>query len=111
VTIEEAIAAAVAAQVRPVQVELARVARELADLRRALPPSLVTLQDAASRLGVSLSTIRRKVAAGEIPSIRVGRSVRLDLGALRPLDVDEVAQLARAAREDRPARDVDLRNT
>jgi excisionase family DNA binding protein len=59
---------------------------------------VVTQREAAKRLGVSLSTIQRRVKAGELPSVRFGKYVRVDHGALRPLGADDVARLARDAR-------------
>jgi len=43
-----------------------------------------TAAEAASELGVSLRTVRRWVADGRLPSIRVGRSVRIPQDAYRP---------------------------
>jgi excisionase family DNA binding protein len=82
-TIEETISAAVAASVTPLFAELRRISAELETLRRALPPQLVTLPEAAQRLGLSLATVRRRVKDGSLPSQRIGRSVRVDVGGLR----------------------------
>ena len=38
---------------------------------------LLTLPDAAEILGLSLKTLRRRVAAGDLPVIRDGRLVRV----------------------------------
>lgn len=105
--IEDAIAAAVAAQLQPLRAELARLVAELGDLRRSLPPTLAAVADAAERLGVSQSTIRRLVRTGEIPVVRVGRSVRVDLAALRPLTAAEVTERAHEARKPHPPRGID----
>ena len=40
-------------------------------------PEFLTVAEAASVLRVSLRTLRRRLAAGEIPHIRVGRQVRI----------------------------------
>jgi excisionase family DNA binding protein len=42
-----------------------------------------TLTDSATRLGVSTKTIRRRIAAGQLPAYRVGSLIRLD-----PAEVD-----------------------
>jgi excisionase family DNA binding protein len=55
------------------------LAAEVVRLRERLPPQLVTIDKAAELLGVSRSTIKRKVAAGEIRARHVGRSVRVDV--------------------------------
>jgi excisionase family DNA binding protein len=81
-SIEETIAAAVQSQVSPLLAEMRRMNTELEALRRALPPQLVTLTEAARRLGISMATARRRVKDGTVPCRRIGRSVRVDLSAL-----------------------------
>jgi excisionase family DNA binding protein len=98
VTLEEAIEASVAAHVSPVLAELRRVTAELEALRRALPPQLVSMPEAAKRLGVSLATVRRRVRDLSLPSRRIGRTVRVDLSTLHPMAESEVARLAARAR-------------
>jgi excisionase family DNA binding protein len=80
----------------PLPVDAAALAREIAAVVRL--PSLVPVADAARLLRVSLSTMRRRIRGGDIPVRRIGRSVRVDLAALRPLGDGEVARLARASR-------------
>ena len=43
----------------------------------------VTVPEAARELGVSTRTLRRRIKAGEMPVVRVGRAVRVDLAELR----------------------------
>jgi excisionase family DNA binding protein len=81
-TIEETIAAVIEAKLAPLESELRRMSAEVEALRRALPPQLVTLPEAARHLSVSVATVRRRVKDGSIPSRRIGRSVRVDLGGL-----------------------------
>lgn len=45
-------------------------------------PSLLTVEDAARDLGLSVSTVRRSIKAGELGVVRIGRAVRV-----RPEDV------------------------
>ncbi len=45
-------------------------------------PDVLNVSRCAEVLGVSAQTIRRLVASGELPSIRVGRSVRVTKAAL-----------------------------
>ena len=47
-----------------------------------MPAVLLTYQDAAARLAVSVSTVRRLVAAGSLPCVRIGASVRVPESAL-----------------------------
>ena len=95
---EEALAAAVAANVVPLAEELRRLAAEVAALRDRLPPLLVTVEEAARLNRVSVKTIRRGIADGSIPYRRVGRTVRVDLSRMHGLDGDDVARMAREAR-------------
>jgi excisionase family DNA binding protein len=77
------------------QVEQLTVA--IRSLERHLPAPLVSVQDAAERLGVSVNTVRRRVKSGHIPSARIGKAVRIDLTKVRPLDQVEVSELAERA--------------
>jgi excisionase family DNA binding protein len=81
--------------------EIRRLAASVEMMRAALPPLLVTMDVAAETLGVSLSTIRRMISAGDLPSRRLGRSVRVDLSACKGLDGNDIARLAREARASR----------
>jgi excisionase family DNA binding protein len=42
----------------------------------------LTATQAASRLGISLRTVRRRIADGSLPSARIGRAVRIPAAAL-----------------------------
>lgn len=54
---------------------------------------LLTLQEAARRLRVSTTTVRRKVRSGELPALRLGASERHPLR----VDADALEQLLRPA--------------
>src|SRR5450756_1744921 len=45
-------------------------------------PDYLTATEAASRLGISLRTVRRRIADGSLPSARIGRAVRIPTAAL-----------------------------
>jgi len=81
--------------------EVRRLAGEVAAMKAALPPLLATIPDAARVLEVSISTVRRGIRDGSIPYRRIGHSVRVDLSRCHGIDADDVAQLARAARNGR----------
>ena len=54
---------------------------------------LLTVQEAARALGMGYSTLRRRIAAGELEAIRLGRSRRI-----RPEELDAfIERLARAS--------------
>lgn len=42
-----------------------------------------TLADEAFRLGISVKTLRRRIASGDLPAYKVGRVIRVN-----PADVD-----------------------
>jgi excisionase family DNA binding protein len=77
------------------QVELLTAA--IRSLERHLPAPLVSVQDAAERLGVSVNTVRRRVKSGDIPCTRIGKAVRIDLTKVRPLDQTEVDEMTERA--------------
>ncbi len=74
-------------------------------------PGYLTAAEAAARLGISLRTARRRIADGSLPSVRIGRAVRipaaaLDLPAARPAPAaarEAVAAYAADTDEDRAA--------
>lgn len=43
---------------------------------------MMTIEDAAARIGMSTSWLYKQTAAGTFPCYRIGRSVRFDPGAL-----------------------------
>lgn len=47
----------------------------------------LSLQEAADRVGVSVKTLRRRIAEGKLPAYRSGRIIRV-----RAADVDEMMQ-------------------
>lgn len=78
--------------------ELRALRAKVAGLRAGAAVQLVTVEQAAEVLGVSVSSIRRMMRRGDPPYRRLGRSIRVDLAGLRPLDGQRVAYLAREAR-------------
>ena len=89
------------ARVSALEAQVTALTEAVEGLRRAVPGSFVPVPEAARILGVSLSTMRRRIRVGEVPVKRIGRSVRVDLGALRPPADADVARLADAARRPR----------
>ena len=51
---------------------------------------LLTLQQVADRLQVSMSTVRRLVAAGRLKAVRIGRNLRV-----RPEDLSKYIEEAK----------------
>ena len=41
-------------------------------------PRLLTIADAAVRLNLSEHTVRRRIASGELPAVRLGALIRID---------------------------------
>jgi excisionase family DNA binding protein len=75
-----------------------RIVRE--ELERALariaPDPLVSIEEAARVLNVSVSTVRRGVKDREIPARKVGGQWRIERGALSTRDADVVDLAARS---------------
>ena len=80
------------------EASLRDLTREVRELKKALPPLLVSVEEAAQRLNFHPSTIRRKLKDGDLREVRIGRSVRVDLSTLHPADEGEIASKARALR-------------
>ncbi len=90
-TFEETLDARLDARLTPLLAAIERLTGEVAQLRKALPPQLVSPDEASKLLGLSLSTIRRRIRDGSLPTRKLGRAVRIDIAALRPLSDGEVA--------------------
>jgi excisionase family DNA binding protein len=57
----------------------------------------LTAAEAASHLGISLRTVRRRIADGSLPSVRIGRAVRIPAAALELLPALPAGTAAREA--------------
>jgi excisionase family DNA binding protein len=94
-TLDESLAALLEAKLAPLRHHMVRLLEEIAELRCALPSTLVPLDEAANRLGVSLSTVRRMAKSGALPVRRLGgRTLRVDLRDLAAPRDAEVVRLA-----------------
>lgn len=82
--------------------QASQILGEIASIERRLPPTLVGVSEAATICGVSIPTIRRWIKGGEIRSIKIGGTLRVDVSRLRGSDSAEVIHLASDAR--RPPR-------
>lgn len=52
---------------------------------------LATVQEAAERLAVHPMTVRRLIERGQMPAVRVGRAIRIDVNDIRRyLDANRV---------------------
>ncbi|HEY5495228.1 MAG TPA: helix-turn-helix domain-containing protein [Candidatus Limnocylindrales bacterium] len=71
-------------------------------------PDYLTAAEAASRLGISLRTVRRRIADGSLPSARIGHAVRIPAAALDlPVARPRVAAAREAAAPYQPDADED----
>lgn len=68
----------------PVMAELRAIRAELEALRADHQAEVVTEREAARRLGLSLRTVQRRVATGELASVKVGASRRVRLAGTIP---------------------------
>ena len=51
--------------------------------RDAAPPDVLTAAEAAARLRVSLKSIYKAVKNGKLPVVRIGRTIRIPVHALK----------------------------
>ncbi len=97
-SLDTALADVVGAAVAPLVGEIRELRATVDALRAASPSRLVTVAELV-RLGYgSPATVRRRIADGTYPCVRHGRSIRVDLASLRPIDRATVAALAAEAR-------------
>jgi len=94
--IDDAIRAAVVAAVEPLAGQIAALTAEVAALRAASPPRLLSVDEAARALGISARSVWRRVQDGSLASQRIGRSVRVDVRDLHAEAPAAVAALALA---------------
>ena len=52
--------------------------RDDAGAPEALTPRLMSAADAARYMGLAEGTVRRMIAAGKLPIVRIGRATRID---------------------------------
>ena len=75
------------------------------ELAAAAPRALVSVEDAAKRLGSSPPTVRRMLASGELPGVRLGGRWRVDLAALGRRARPEIAmETCRRRKTNKPAK-------
>lgn len=60
---------------------------------------MVSAAQAAERLGLSLRTVRRRIADGTLPSVKIGGAVRIPASALEAYGVPADVPRGHAARE------------
>jgi len=63
-------------------------------LEERFPARLVSVEDAAHHLSVSIPTIRRWCKSGALPYVRRGRELRIDLSKVKALDAKDIRKLA-----------------
>lgn len=91
-TFEDHIAALLDAKLAPLRGDVVRLTDELRRLRRSLPPQLATLKQTAELFGISVSTVKRRVASGAWPSRRDGGRILVDLSAMNIPTDEEVTR-------------------
>ena len=100
-SIDAAIAKAMAAALAPVLEELQALRAEVAEVRACLPPRFVDLKTAAGALGCDPQTVRSMCDRRELVWRKAGRRILIDAASLRSPSREQIAELARAAREPR----------
>jgi excisionase family DNA binding protein len=74
------------------------VREELERFAASRSDEMVSIEETAERLDLSVATVRRRVKAGDLPSKRIGHQYRIPGSALRPISDEEIAELAHSAR-------------
>lgn len=101
-TVETAIADAVRAAQAPLVERLDKQNALLERLLAATPTpaetAMLSVRQAAQRVGLSMCSIRRHIADGTLASTKIGGSIRVPSSALRVSDRAEIARLSREAR-------------
>lgn len=64
-------------------------------LEQRVPARVVSVEEAARHLSVSVQTIRRWCKSGGLPYVRRGRELRIDLSKVQPKDGDDIRRFAR----------------
>jgi hypothetical protein len=90
---------AIIAELIPLAGEVRALRHVVEGLRNAAPSHLVSVVDAASRAGVSVATMRRWVASGDVQVVRRGRTVRVDVSSLSPASKEAVAAAVAKVRD------------
>lgn len=62
-------------------------------LEQRIPARVVSVEEAARHLSVSVQTIRRWCKAGALPYVRRGRELRIDLTKVKPLNRDDIRRM------------------
>jgi len=63
--------------------EIAELRRQISVLQAVQPLAIVTVPEAAERLGVTQRTVRRMLKTGRLKSVRIGNRVRVDLSTIQ----------------------------
>ena len=76
------------------EVQVTALTGAVRGLEERLPARVVTVEEAARHLSVSVQTIRRWCKAGRLGYVRRGRELRIDLTKVRALGGDDIRRLA-----------------
>jgi DNA-binding transcriptional ArsR family regulator len=83
VSVDAVLRAIVRDELRAVlRAELAPLVERLDVLAAAAPPALISVEEASKRLQMSPATVRRQLAAGDLPGLRIAGRWKLDVAAL-----------------------------
>ncbi len=74
---------ATAGHIDAVLAELRTLRAELAEVREALPPQMISVREAAQRLGVDPQTVAAMLDRGDLVGRRAGRRRLVDSASLR----------------------------
>jgi excisionase family DNA binding protein len=75
-----------------------KISEKVDRLLAALPPALIPIPEAAAAFKVSIPTMRRWAKRGEVPTVKIGNTIRVDMSRLHGKDAAEVSAWAAEAR-------------
>jgi excisionase family DNA binding protein len=70
------------ARVTELRQEVLALRHEVRELKKVLPPTLVSATVAARHLGIHPKTVRRHIETGELRGVRMGTAIRVDMSSV-----------------------------
>ncbi len=74
---------AIPASLEALKTEVVELRRQITVLQAVQPLAIVSVPEAAERLGVTQPTVRKMLRDGRLKSVRVGNRVRVDLSTVQ----------------------------
>lgn len=76
------------------QEQVSALTDAIRSLEQRVPSRVVSVEEAAHHLSVSVQTIRRWCRSGALPYVRRGGELRIDLAKIRSMDRQDIRRIA-----------------